>query len=61
MITIVIAGVGFIVVVAIVVGIVDAARAAAWRRVAAERREVWEARRPVDHGIDVPDTDWYDD
>lgn len=61
MITLVIAGVGFIVVVAVVVGIVDAARASAWRRVAAERRESWEAKRPVDHGIDVTDTDWYDD
>ncbi|MFC4944658.1 hypothetical protein [Pseudonocardia sp. GCM10023141] len=53
MIALVIAGIGFIAVVAVVVGIVDAARASAWRRIAAERRRTnWEARRPEYHGID---------
>ena len=48
MITLIAAGIGFIMIVtiAIVVGIVDAAKAPARRRVAAERRENWEARRP---------------
>ena len=52
MITLIAAGIGFIMIVAIVVGIVDAAKAPARRRVAAERRENWEARRPQFHGID---------
>jgi hypothetical protein len=55
-ITLIAAGIAFIVVVAIVVGIVDATQAPAWRRVAAERREQWEARhgrRQLEyHGID---------
>lgn len=38
------AGLGLILVIAIVVGIVDAANAAAWRQIAAERRERWESR-----------------
>jgi hypothetical protein len=55
------AGVGLIAVVAIVVGVVDAAQAAAWRRVAAERRRRWEARRPEFHGVDSSDPDTWDD
>jgi hypothetical protein len=57
-ITLIAVGIAFIVVVAIVVGIVDAAQAAAWRSVAAERREQWEAKhgrrspQPEYHGID---------
>ncbi len=43
------AGVAFIVVVAIVVGIVDAARASAWRQVAAERRRRWEEARDLEY------------
>ncbi len=45
------AGVAFILVVAIVVGIVDAAHASSWRQIAAERRERWgEARSFQHHG-----------
>lgn len=55
MIMLTIAGLGFIAAVAIVVGIVDAAQASAWRRIAAERRENWEARQPAFHGIDPQD------
>ena len=60
MITLIAAGIGFIIIVAIVVGIVDAATAPAWRRVAAERRENGEARRPQVHGPD-PDPSGDDD
>jgi hypothetical protein len=52
MITVIIAGLGFLVVAAIIVGIVDAAQASRWRQIAAERREKWEARQPQLHGID---------
>lgn len=55
MITVILAGIVLITVVAIVVGIVDAAQAPAWRRIAAERRERWEARQPQPHGIDSHD------
>lgn len=61
MIEIIVAGVGFLVVVAVVVGIVDAARASAWRRIAAERRHSWEARQPEFHGVDSAEPDWDDD
>lgn len=57
MITVIIVGVAFIVVVAIVVGIVDAAQAPTWRRIAAERRARWEARRPEFHGVDPESSD----
>ncbi len=45
MITIVVAGIAFIVVVAVVVGIMDAVQARVWREIAAERRDNWEARQ----------------
>lgn len=54
-ITLIAAGIGFILIVAIVVGIVDALMAPARRRVAVERRESWESRRPQFHGIDPHD------
>ena len=44
-ITVATLGVGLIFVLAGVVGVVDAMRAAAWRQVAAERRMNWEARQ----------------
>jgi hypothetical protein len=47
-IAIAIAGIGLLVVVAIVVGIVDAIQAPAWRRIAAERHENWQ-RRQLQH------------
>jgi hypothetical protein len=45
-----VAGIVFIAVVAIVVGIVDAVRAPRWRQIAAERHENWEARQFQHHG-----------
>lgn len=51
------AGLVFLTVVAIVVGIIDATRAPRWRRIAAERREQWESRRPEFHGVDGADPD----
>lgn len=42
-------GVGVILVIAVVVGIVDAANAPMWRQVARERRQRWEARYPEYH------------
>ncbi len=43
-ITMIIGGLAALLLVAIVVGIVDARQASSWRQVAAERREDWEAR-----------------
>jgi hypothetical protein len=40
-----VAGIAFIVIVAVVVGIMDVVQARTWRRIAAERRENWEARQ----------------
>ncbi|MHA6619453.1 hypothetical protein [Pseudonocardia sp. DLS-67] len=50
MIILIVAGFGLLVLVAIVVGIVEAAQASSWRRIAAERRAQWEATRPQPHG-----------
>ena len=68
MIVMIAAGIGFLVLVAIVVGIVDARQATTWRRIAAERRERWEARQPQLHGLDPgadhsthDDDSWDDD
>jgi hypothetical protein len=52
MIAVIIAGLVFLVLVAIVVGIVDTTQRPRWRRIAAERRERWEARQPQLHGVD---------
>ena len=60
MITVILGGVAFIVVVAIVVGIVDAFQAPAWRRIAAERRENWEARQLELHGPGPQQRPWHD-
>lgn len=56
-IAMIVAGLVFLTVVAVVVGVIDATRAPTWRRIAAERRERWESRRPEFHGIDGPDPD----
>jgi Tfp pilus assembly protein PilV len=48
-------GVGLLVVMAIVVGILDAAQAAAWRAIAAQRRQLGEARRRSSYLIDGGD------
>jgi hypothetical protein len=59
---VIVAGIITIAVVAIVVGVVDAHRAADWRRIAAERREKWEERvRETHGGIEAPEPDWDDD
>jgi hypothetical protein len=59
-ITVTAVGIGFIIVIAIVVGIVDAAQASRWRRIAAERRASWEARQLQLHGPEPYDP-WEDD
>jgi hypothetical protein len=46
---VVIVGLGMLVVIGVVVGIIDAAQARAWRRVAAERRRNWEVRQGGGH------------
>ncbi len=68
MITLIAAGIGLLVLVAIVVGIVDAAQAPTWRQIAAERRAQWEAKQPQLHGFDpyagphpYDDESWDDD
>lgn len=56
------AGVAFIVMVAIVVGVVDAARASSWRRIAAERRQRWEEARSLEfHGAPREPESWDED
>lgn len=61
MIVLIAAGVGFILLLAIVVGIIDAARAPEWRRVAAQRRRDWEARQ-AGHDVELQYVDsWSDD
>lgn len=59
MITLILLGLGAIALLAVVVGITDAAGRPAARRTAAERRRRWEAHRPRYHG--VPDDDADDD
>jgi hypothetical protein len=66
MITLIAAGIGLLVLVAIVVGIVEAAQAPTWRQIAAERRAQWEAKHPQLHGLDAyagpqPHDDVYDE
>lgn len=46
----IVGGLGVIALIAVVVGIVDAAQSRAWREVAASRRDEWEARQPEFHG-----------
>ncbi|HWM58792.1 MAG TPA: hypothetical protein VNO83_13240 [Pseudonocardia sp.] len=45
MITIIVGGIALIAVLAVVVGIADSVQAPAWRRIARERRRIWEARQ----------------
>jgi hypothetical protein len=49
----------FIVVLAVVVGIMDVLQAPAWRRIAAERHENWEARR-LQHHVGPHHESWDD-
>ena len=58
-ITMIVGGVGFLVLIAIVVGIVDVYQASSWRQVAAERREHWESLHLQPQG--PPTTDDGDD
>lgn len=55
------AGVAFLVVVAVVVGIVDAAQAAKWREIAEERRRRWEDRQATRVGGVGSESDDEDD
>jgi hypothetical protein len=52
-IMLIIGGLGFLLLAATIVGIVDALQASSWRQVAAERREQWEAQRLQPHGRDA--------
>jgi hypothetical protein len=52
MVILIVAGIGLLVLVAIVVGIWDVRQAPAWRQIAAERRAKWEAKQPQPHGLD---------
>jgi hypothetical protein len=52
-IMLIIGGLGFLLLAATIVGIVDALQASSWRQVAAERREQWEAQWLQPHGRDV--------
>jgi hypothetical protein len=55
-ITFICVGLAFLVGLAVVVGFMDAAQATAWRRIAAERRQIWEERQrethSLEHGVD---------
>jgi hypothetical protein len=53
-ITVATLGVGLIFLLAAVVGVIDAMRAATWRRVAAERRMNWEARQQPSYRESAP-------
>lgn len=59
MIAMVVVGVGLLVVMAIVVGIVDATQTPARRHIAAQRRRDWEARQLEFHGVDPYPVDSY--
>jgi hypothetical protein len=61
MITLIVFGAGLLVVIAVVVGILDVTQASAWRAIATQRRELWEARQPARHGVDRDDADGWDD
>lgn len=50
MIELIIGGIALLALIAVIVGVVDSAQASAWRRIAAARREQWEARQPEFHG-----------
>lgn len=61
MIAVIFVGAGFIVLVAIVVGILDAVQAPTWRLIAAQRREQWQACQPTFNGRDLDFVDGGDD
>jgi hypothetical protein len=49
---VIVGGIAVIVVLAIIVGVVDATNAPTWRQIAADRRRDWEARQLEPHGQD---------
>jgi hypothetical protein len=68
MITLIFGGIGLLVLVAIVVGVLDARQAPEWREIAAERRARWEAkadaaarRRPARRPPADGDESWDED
>jgi hypothetical protein len=61
MLYVIIAGIGLLLVIAVIVGMMDVRQASGWRRVAADRRRSWEARQPEFHGVDGHDAESWDD
>ena len=57
MIMMILGGLAFLLLAAVVVGIVDTVHAASWREVAADRREHWESLHPQPLGGYPDDTD----
>ena len=55
LITVIASGAVFLAVLAIVVGVVDAVQAPAWRQIAADRRDRWEQRQLQMQGAPEPD------
>lgn len=54
MIVVAVAGILALAITAVVIGVVDSAQSAAWRRIAAERRKTWESRQQLlGHGRHV--------
>lgn len=61
MITLIVGGLALLAVIAITVGIVDAAQAPKRRMIAAERRARWEASRQREYTPALVDDDWDED
>ena len=61
MIILIVGGIALLAVIAIAVGIVDAAQAPKRRMIAAERRARWEASRQREYAPALVDDDWDDD
>ncbi len=61
MITLILAGLAALALLAVVIGVTDAAGGPAARERAAERRAHWEAHRPQFHGGADDDREWDDD
>jgi hypothetical protein len=60
-ITLIVGGIALLAVIAIAVGIVDAAQAPKRRMIAAERRARWETSRQREYAPALVDDDWDDD
>lgn len=61
MITLILAGLAALALLAVIIGVTDAAGAPVARERAAERRARWEARQPELHGVVDDGRDWDDD